>query len=326
MTRFPDNKAFAFTIFDDTDLSTVENVIPIYRLLTELGMRTTKSVWPLASVPGARFDGATLQERSYLHFIEGLQDSGFEIALHNVRNGDSTRDQVHRGIEEFRRLLGRYPRAHANHSSNRENIYWGAARFNTLAPLYRAADRLRESSFPVFEGHLQNSPFFWGDLCRDHIDYVRNFTFAEINLDRVNPSLPYNDPRRPFVKAWFSSSDGSDAQSFCDLLSEAKQDRLEAEGGVAIVYTHFACGFVRNGTTHPRVEMLLRRLARKNGWFVPVSTLLDYLRARRGLAISNAELAAMECRWLRDRFTFECAKGLRRLHLRPNPELSNASA
>jgi hypothetical protein len=36
MSRSPNNKKFAFTILDDTDLSTVENVSPVYRLLAEL--------------------------------------------------------------------------------------------------------------------------------------------------------------------------------------------------------------------------------------------------------------------------------------------------
>jgi hypothetical protein len=61
MNRFPNNKKFAFTILDDTDLSTAENVGPVYRLLAELGMRTTKSVWPLASVRGGRQGGAVFR-------------------------------------------------------------------------------------------------------------------------------------------------------------------------------------------------------------------------------------------------------------------------
>ena len=58
MSRFPNNKKFAFTILDDTDLSTVENVGPVYRLLAELDMRTTKSVWPLGSVSDGPQGGA----------------------------------------------------------------------------------------------------------------------------------------------------------------------------------------------------------------------------------------------------------------------------
>lgn len=299
MNRFPGNKRFAFSIFDDTDLSTVQNVGPVYRLLDEIGIHTTKSVWPLASSSNGRFGGSSLQDADYLAFVLGLKEAGFEIALHNVRNTCSTRGEIEAGLEEFRRLIGCYPRVHANHSHNRENIYWGPARFSTIAQLYRAATMLGR---PSFEGHIEDSKYFWGDLCRSRIDYVRNFVFREINLDRVNPSMPYHDPQRRFVNAWFSSSDGHDVQAFCELLTERNQDQLEEEQGVCIVYTHFACGFVSKGARDPRVDFLLRRLARKNGWFVPVSTLLDFLREQRSAgAIPKAELSGMERHWLSDR-------------------------
>lgn len=319
MNKFPDNKRFAFSIFDDTDLSTVENVGPIYRLLDEIGIRTTKSVWPLASAEVARFGGSSLQDSEYLTFVLGLKEAGFEIALHNVRNTCSTRGEVEAGLETFRRLIGCYPRVHANHSHNRENIYWGPARFSSIGPLYRAMTMLRR---PSFEGHKEESKYFWGDLCRARIDYVRNFVFREINLDRVNPSMPYHDPERQFVNAWFSSSDGHDVDSFRELLSEANQDRLEEEQGVCIVYTHFACGFVSNGAVHPRVDFLLRRLARKSGWFVPVSTLLDFLRRQRQTgSISRSELVRMEYHWLFDRVLRDTERALHKL--RPHSGLGS---
>jgi hypothetical protein len=299
MNKFPDNRTFAFTIFDDTDLSTVENVAPIYRLLREIGMYTTKSVWPLASEADARLGGASLQDPRYMDFVRDLKNAGFEIALHNVRNTSSIREVVEAGLEEFRRLIGYYPRIHTNHSYNHENIYWGPGRFSRIAPLYRA---FMSNSRPRFEGHIENSQYFWGDLCRQRIEYVRNFVFREINLERVNPTMPYHDADKPFVNMWFSSSDAHDRSAFCELLSESNQDRLEEEHGICILYTHLACGFVNEGIVHPRVELLLRRLARKPGWFVPVSTLLDFLRQRNGTqSISATALRTMECKWLLDR-------------------------
>jgi hypothetical protein len=300
MSRFPNNKKFAFTILDDTDLSTVENVSPVYRLLAELGMRTTKSVWPLASVRDGRLGGCSLQDSDYLKFILDLKDLGFEISLHNVRNHHSTREMIKQGLEEFRKLTDCYPRVQANHSTNRDNIYWGPARFNRLRLLYRAGTALQDGH--IFEGHDPDTPFFWGDLCREKVDYVRNFVFREINLDRVNPTMPYHDPARPFVNYWFSSCRGGNANSFCKTLCEANQDRLEAEGGVCIMYVHFACGFVKRGVVDSRTEQLLRRLAGRDGWFVSVSTLLDFLRdERRATIIPATELTSMEQRWAFDK-------------------------
>ena len=101
MTRFPNNKRFAFTVFDDTDRSNRENIEPVYRFLAEIGIITTKSVWPLKSVASARNGESTLQEKDYLDFILWLQSHGFEIGLHNVRNHDATRDVIELGFDQF---------------------------------------------------------------------------------------------------------------------------------------------------------------------------------------------------------------------------------
>src|SRR5207249_1075031 len=50
----------------------------------------------------------------------------------------------------------------------------------------------------LYQGHRPGSPFWWGDLCVEQIEYVRNLTFSEVNLLRVNPSVPYRDPSRPY--------------------------------------------------------------------------------------------------------------------------------
>jgi hypothetical protein len=298
VARYPGNKRFAFTIFDDTDYSTLENTLPVYRFLGQIGMRTTKSVWPLGPVPAGRVSGATLQDDRYLDFIRGLKADGFEIALHNVQNHDATRDVVQRGFEEFENLLDQRVRIHCNHSDNRDNLYWGARRIeNPVFRLaYNVATRFARNGY--FQGHVENSPYFWGDICKDKIGYVRNFVFDEINLDRVNPTMPYRDPTKPFVNYWFSSSEGDTVDSFCRMLREENQDRLEAEEGVCIMYTHFGKRFC-NGILHPEFERLMRRLAKMDGWFVPVSELLDHLKSSRAsLVIPPTELKRMEMRWL----------------------------
>jgi len=297
--RFPDNRAFAFSIFDDTDEATEANVGPVYRLLAGVGILATKSVWPLANAPGAASGGATLQDRGYLAFVRSLQADGFEIGFHNARNDSSPREITQQGLEEFAALMGAYPQTHCNHHDNRENLYWGDRRLNSalLRAGYNLATLGRRRGW--FQGHIEDSPWFWGDLCRERLRYVRNFVFEQINLDLINPTLPYHDPAKPYVKAWFSSSDGGTVERFCRLLREENQDRLEAQGGVCIVYTHFARGFCENGRVHPQFERLIRRLARKRGWFVPVATLLDHLRGGAAARpIPPPELRRMESRWL----------------------------
>ena len=45
---WPDNKRFAFTVFDDPDSQTLEASQAVYGFLRDRGFRTTKGVWPLA--------------------------------------------------------------------------------------------------------------------------------------------------------------------------------------------------------------------------------------------------------------------------------------
>ena len=112
----------------------------------------------------------------------------------------------------------------------------------------------------------------------------------------MNPSLPYQDPSRPYVNFWFSSSDGNNVETFNRLLSQENLDRLERERGVCIVYTHFSDGFVVDRTLNKTTMERLRDLASRNGYFAPVNEILDYLREHhnRGQKLSFGERFAME--------------------------------
>jgi hypothetical protein len=294
---FPCHKKFAFTIFDDTDLATVENVKPIYDLLYQLGIITTKSVWvfPTSDVNNEYYHSQTLSDSDYLNFIKSLHDKEFEIASHNASMNSSRRENILKAIDVFKEKLGFYPNAHANHTNNIENIYWGHERFDI--PILRFIMRyLSKSSGST--GHKVNSPHFWGDICQKHLTYVRNLVFKEINLLNINPTLPYKDPKRPFVNYWFSSSEGGNVSSFNNLLSSKNQDKLEREGGICIVYTHFANDFVKDGKVNFETKKLLTELSKREGWFVPVSTLLDFLRSQQDTDDRPFhEKVYMELRW-----------------------------
>jgi hypothetical protein len=311
---YPEGKRFAFTIIDDTDVATLANVGPVYRLLEELGFRTTKTVWPLACPEGSPNYGSsqTLEEPEYLAFVLDLQRRGFEIAFHGATMESSERERTTRGLQSFSRLLHRSPRVHANHGHNRENLYWGAARFDDrlVRRVYVALSGIPEDHFL---GHVEGSPYWWGDLCVAEIEYVRNLTFRTVNLLRINPSLPYHDPRRPLVRRWFSASDAEGVTEFNQLLCERNQVKLEQEGGLCIVATHFGKGFVREGTVDPRTSRLLTRLAARPGWYVPVGQLLDWLAGQRGEdQLPAGEWTRMQRRWLRDLLSRQARHWLRR--------------
>jgi hypothetical protein len=299
---FPDGRRFAFTIMDDTDVATVDNVSPIYRLLERLGMRTTKTVWPVACPEGSAdfYESETLEESRYREFVFDLALRGFEIAFHGATMESSTRGRTVQALDRFRGLFGALPRVHANHAYNRDNLYWGVDRLDD--PLLRTLYAFTNGQpARYYQGHVNGSPYWWGDLASE-ITYVRNLTFGDINVTRVNPSMPYHDPNRPAVKWWFSAADAEDADAFNRLIAPDAQDRLEREGGVCIVATHLGKGFGVDGRVPDETRRLLERLASKAGWFVPVGELLDHLRTARGgrSHLPSREWRRMQWRWARD--------------------------
>jgi hypothetical protein len=81
-------------------------------------------------------------------------------------------------------------------------------------------------------------------------------------------------------------------------VDDAGQDNLEANRGACIMYTHFGHGYVENGKLDPRFRKTMERIARRNGWFVPVTTLLDHLSPNQPHVLSDRERNSLERRWL----------------------------
>ena len=279
--QFPNGKRFALSIVDDTDLATLNRARPLYDALHQAGLRTTKTVWslPMIENPGPGDLGDTLQDPAYRDFILDLKAKGFEIALHGVRGGSSPRDKSIEGLEEFKRIIGDYPKVFINHSLNREDLYWGQYRL-TFTP-YRWIFGIASKS--QFSGHVPGSPYFWGDVAKQRIKYVRRFVFSDANVLSINPATPYQLDQTPYVNYWFDSSDGGSINQFEALLRPENLDRLEREGGACIIYAHLGAGsFNTDGAANPRFLKRISELSTRPGWFVPASELLDYLAAQPG--------------------------------------------
>ncbi|SDJ09664.1 hypothetical protein [Billgrantia gudaonensis] len=302
--RWPDGAKFAFSIFDDTDNSTVKNCKPVYDYLVEKGVLTTKSVWVYPS--RGSYSGGSLSDSDYLEWVESLDSAGVEIGLHNVGDGRFPREEILLGLEEFKDKLNYFPKVHCNHVSNPDNLYWWDKRFVwPISVLYKIAYFIKRRKPTPAGGDEKTSEFFWGDAAKRKIKYVRNLTFSEINTLSRDPEMPWHDPSKPYVNYWFSSSDGHNVTVFNDLLSPDNLDKLEAEGGACIVYTHFASGFVdESGNLDEAFKARIDDLASRNGWFVPCSQLLDYL-----LEIEGKSKVSY---WYR--FTRNLAWGLERLN------------
>lgn len=298
--HWPNGKRFAFTIVDDTDLSTLANTKPVYDFLGESGLRTTKTVWPLHEEGQGNWSGESLQNGEYRAWIIDLKRHGFEIGLHGVAANSSSRERIIEGLDRFQAVIGNGPAIHTNHVGQKESLYWGSERFDPPVRWIYKLFRFLRTSAAYRGGHL-STPNFWGDLCQQRIKYVRNFVFRDINTLKMDPLMPYHDPKRPYVRYWFSSSYGSSVERFCRLISPKNQDRLMTEGGACIVYTHLGSTFF---PLTQQFKMLIRRLAAMQGWFVPATELLDYVGQQRGwpsLAEHQIEYANMQWRWLLQR-------------------------
>src|SRR5262249_18119959 len=169
LLQWPGGKRFAFTIVDDTDRSTVANVGPVYDFLHEQGLATTKTVWPIEPLTAPRTGGQSLEDADYRSWVLELQRRGFEIALHGVADGSSSRERVIAGLSQFKNVVGCSPRIHVNHVGQEECLYWGNDRLDgVLGKLYGLWERSKRTAHKDdSSGHKESSSFFWGDLCEE---------------------------------------------------------------------------------------------------------------------------------------------------------------
>jgi hypothetical protein len=304
---FPNGAKFAFTIFDDTDNATIENIKPVYDLLINCNIKITKSIWVYP--PRGNFKGDCLLDHDYREFIEQLLNKGFEIGSHNVGDGVFYRDEILNGYTIFKNTTGYFPSIHTNHVSNPDNLYWWDKRFEwPVSFIYRL---IAKNGNKKNAGESINSQHFWGDFSKKHIKYIRNLTFNGVNTLSSDPRMPYQIERNSkFSNFWFSSSDGHSLEEFNHLTRPENIDKLESENGVCIIYTHLASNFVdAHGNVDPTFKKNIEYISKKNGWFVPVSQILDHLALVNSTTQDPGYLYKLKIniRWLIDR----CIKKIR---------------
>lgn len=272
--KFPERKNFVFTIIDDTDDAFLNGIRQVYDILFQNGLRTTKTVWVYPPRDLGISKGDSLQNKDYLAFIKDIQSKGFEIGLHNVGSGDYSREEILEGIEEFNKELGSYPRLHINHSYNKDNIYSGSKRFTF--PLNWLVKKMY-SKYDMFYGDIPESAYFWGDVHKKLIKYARNFEIDNINTLKVFPQIPYREKRfDEYANYWFASTFAPNQWVFNHIVNRESVDRLEAEGGICILYTHLGY-YTQFGKVDRGFQEMVEYIGKKDGWFVPVGTVLDFL-------------------------------------------------
>jgi hypothetical protein len=304
---WPDNKKFAFTIIDDTDNSTLENAPLIYDYLISNKVFTTKSVWVRPGLSDEIYsyvDGETLENTNYFNWVKEIQIKGVEICLHSMSWSSSTREQIISGFSFFEENFGNSKiLIQHNDIKVNESIYWGSKRL--VFPLNLIFDCVswfnpKGVNSNIYQGEIEKSIYFWGDICKKKIKYIRNFVFPEINLFNVTRKIFHRRKSTKFVNNWFISTEAPDIESFVKMLTYENIDKLENQNGLCIIYTHFGNGFVKNGILDERFKNVINYLSNKNGWYVPASEILDYLETKNknNSMLTYYEEILLSTKWL----------------------------
>jgi len=136
------------------------------------------------------------------------------------------REMIKQGLENFEGLPVAIHVFTPNSFHKSRQHLLGSRHVSTVCALVQSGHDA--SGRLYFEGMILTHLFSGGGLCSEKVDYVRNFVFREIDLDRVNPAMPYHDLAGPFVNHWFSSCMGGNANSFCGLNAAGLSPRRTA--------------------------------------------------------------------------------------------------
>jgi hypothetical protein len=80
---------------------------------------------------------------------------------------------------------------------------------------------------------------------------------------------------------WFGSTFAPNQWMFNNIVTKENIDKLEEEGGICILYTHLGY-YMQNGVIDAGFIKMVEYIgAKKNGWFVPVCNVLDFLNQRK---------------------------------------------
>ena len=268
---------------------------------------TTKSVWVKNGDDSPRYNsvnGLTLEDQEYLNWVKKLQSQGFEICLHNMSWSSSTRNKIQSGFKIYEKLFGR-SKVLIQHNDDKEceSIYWGSKRLVfPLNLIFEITSYLnpRGTRSKIYNGENKNSIYFWGDICKEKVDYIRNFTFPEVNLFNITKNILYKRKKTNYVRNWFISTEAPDLKSFVNILNPKNIDKLEKENGLCIIYTHFGNNFVEDGELNEEFKNTIDYLSNKDGWYVPASTIFNHIIKKTGEPpyLSYYQEFKLSLRWL----------------------------
>jgi len=275
-----------FSITDDPDASDLASTRLVYDFMRSIGLRTTKAVWVYEPVEGSGIPptppstlrGITLQDPRYFDYCRVLKREGFEICLHGASAGNNVRQRTMQAFEFMNEHFG-LSGTYICHSKNVENMYWESKVASSTVlrlPLSLYARRLSL-------GDVEGSDYFWGDVCRQHVSQIRLFRTRETNTLAANPSMPYFEEGKPFVRGWFSAT----KRRFVDCATPEALSRLKEENGLTVLYQYLHRYAVAEEATVQEEfrTAAVRLMADREIWVAPASEIMSRLRQMQQLFV-----------------------------------------
>lgn len=226
-----------FCLCDDSDAGETEAVRAAYDCLKARGLVATRAIWVfppeepcgIPALPPSSLRGVTLADKEFLRLCLELRDAGFEFCMHGASAGNNRRGRTQVAFDHMERHFGPQD-TFICHAKNADNIYWEEQ--TAPEPLSRALTALY--SHHHCSGELPGSRYFWGDVCRGRVRQVRLFRTRNTNTLAMNPSMPYFEPRKPYVRGWFSAT----KRCLRDCTSEVALDGLRRQHGLTVLYQY----------------------------------------------------------------------------------------
>src|SRR6266545_3980467 len=277
-----------FCITDDTDAATLESVQIVYDFLSSIRLLTSKTVWVfepeepcgIPPLPPSIQRGITLQDSRYLDYCRKLAARGFEICLHGASAGNNRRERTARALQFVAEQFGPAG-TFICHAKNAENIYWheGVVPWGALRWALSRLSRYRCS------GEDPESPYFRGDLCREHVRHIRLFRTRKIDTLAANPSMPYFEAEKPFVRGWF----GATKRSFRDCTTAEALEELKRGHGLCVLYQymHRYADVAANRPDRGFQEAAERLMGTPGILVATVSDVMSRLRTIQGMFVAH---------------------------------------